>query len=75
MLMGILQAHMGAIGLMASPFPQYRQQEEAFEAASLLIILRLWRVVRIVNGEFATSFSASQIRKLNLAIECFTERA
>lgn len=26
-------------------------EEEAFEAASLIIILRLWRVVRIVNGE------------------------
>ena len=27
-----------------------RQEEKAFEAASLVIILRLWRVVRIVNG-------------------------
>ena len=25
-------------------------QEEAFEAAALLIVLRLWRVIRIVNG-------------------------
>ena len=26
-------------------------REEAFEAAALLIVLRLWRVVRIINGK------------------------
>ena len=25
--------------------------EEAFEAAALIIILRLWRIVRVVNGK------------------------
>lgn len=28
------------------------EAEENFEAFNLLIILRLWRVVRIVNGTF-----------------------
>lgn len=31
---------------------RYSVEEEAFEAASLIIILRLWRVVRIVNGTY-----------------------
>jgi hypothetical protein len=35
------------------------QEEEAFEAASLVIILRLWRVVRIVNGAILSSKSRS----------------
>ena len=26
--------------------------EEAFEAAALIIILRLWRIVRVVNGKY-----------------------
>ena len=30
-------------------------REEAFEAAALLIVLRLWRVVRIVNGKHLQS--------------------
>ena len=32
-------------------------REEAFEAAALLIVLRLWRVVRIVNGKHMQSCS------------------
>ena len=31
----------------------YSHAEETFEAFNLLIILRLWRVVRIVNGMFS----------------------
>ena len=33
-------------------YPLYSHAEESFEAFNLLIILRLWRVVRIVNGKF-----------------------
>ena len=38
------------------PFPFFffaitSVDEEAFEAAALIIILRLWRIVRVVNGE------------------------
>ena len=32
-------------------FTLFRVEEEAFEVAALLIILRLWRILRIVNGE------------------------
>lgn len=35
------------------------REEEAFEAASLLILLRLWRVVRIVNGAVLSAKSQS----------------
>lgn len=38
-------------------------EEGAFEAASLLIILRLWRLVRILNGVFMTSKQRSDIKK------------
>ena len=34
-------------------------EEEAFEAAALIIILRLWRVVRIVNGAVLSSKAQS----------------
>lgn len=34
-----------------------RIEEGAFEAASLLIILRLWRLVRILNGRCCLSLS------------------
>ncbi len=27
-----------------------RVEEEAFEAAQLLIVLRLWRILRVING-------------------------
>ena len=36
-----------------------RVEEEAFEAAALIIILRLWRVVRIVNGAVLSSKAQS----------------
>ncbi len=32
-------------------FTLFSVEEEAFEVAALLIILRLWRILRIVNGE------------------------
>ena len=35
--------------------PSCSVQEEAFEAAALLIVLRLWRVIRIVNGKHTKS--------------------
>ena len=38
-------------------------EEEAFEAAALIIVLRLWRVVRIVNGAVLSSKAQSD-RKL-----------
>ena len=34
-------------------------EEEAFEAAALIIVLRLWRVVRIVNGAVLSSKAQS----------------
>eukprot|EP00731_Ephydatia_muelleri_P016269 Em0009g693a len=39
------------------------KEEGAFEAASLLILLRLWRLLRIINGVFMTSKQRSDIRK------------
>ncbi len=45
----------GADHLQSSPLTTVlvrSVQEEAFEAAALLIVLRLWRVIRIVNGEW-----------------------
>ena len=41
----------------------YSVEEEAFEAAALIIVLRLWRVVRIVNGAVLSSKAQSD-RKL-----------
>ena len=46
--------------------PLYSVEEEAFEAAALIIVLRLWRVVRIVNGAVLSSKAQSD-RKLEEA--------
>ena len=47
----------------------YRAEEEAFEALSLVIILRLWRVVRIVNGESKVAISIVHSRNYSVKKE------
>lgn len=52
-----LCVYMYIIPCLSSIHP--RVEEEAFEAAALIIILRLWRVVRIVNGAVLSSKAQS----------------
>ena len=46
-----------------------RIEEEAFEAAALIIVLRLWRVVRIVNGAVLSSKAQSDRQLTEARVE------